>query len=77
MATQPKKSQKPYKGYPPPLPPEDERVRQLLKRDKVVARAALKLWSESVDDKRKTDGPSETELIAVVKANFSAKIRPA
>jgi hypothetical protein len=74
MTPSSEKSQQNPKGYPPLLP-EDDRIRQRLKEDRILAKQAVKLWSESVDDQRKMQGPSETELIAVVKANFSTRLR--
>jgi hypothetical protein len=41
-----------------------------------LAKQAVKLWSESVDEQRKMDGPSETELIELVKATSRLRYGP-
>jgi len=73
MPTQPKRSQGNSKGYPP-LPSPEELARQELKNPAIKLHA-LRIWSQSASDQQKMSGPSETELIEILRGTSHLKRR--
>ena len=71
VATRPKRSQGNSKGYPP-LPSPEERARREL-ANPAVRKHALQIWSETASDQQKMSGPSETELIEILKGTSHLK----
>ena len=51
----------------------DEVLLDRLNRDRVLMKNVLKIWSGSADERQKTSGPTDQELLGILKSMFLVK----